>query len=91
LTGSHRPEAIFIAYGKGIKKNSTKEKFHVTGAHTYDNISDVYFLQNLPIPSDMDGKVVIDITTEERIQQDPSGNWSPKNEWPIREQPNGNR
>lgn len=71
MTGSHRPEAIFIAYGKGIKKNSTKEKFHVTGAHTYDNISNVYFLQNLPIPSDMDGKVVIDITTEERIQQHP--------------------
>jgi predicted AlkP superfamily phosphohydrolase/phosphomutase len=86
LTGSHRSDGILIAYGEGIKRNS-----HVTGAHIYDIVPTIYYLQNLPVPSDMDGKVLTNIFTEERLQQHPVRQLEPKNEWDIRVRPNGNR
>jgi len=66
LTGSNHSDGIFIAYGEGIKRKS-----HMTGAHIYDIVPTILYLQNLPVPSDMDGKVLTDIFTEERLQQHP--------------------
>jgi len=66
ITGWNRPNGIFIATGEGIKRKS-----HVTGAHIYDIFPTIFYLQNLPVPSDTDGKVLTDIFTEERLQQHP--------------------
>jgi predicted AlkP superfamily phosphohydrolase/phosphomutase len=73
LTGSHRPDGIFIAYGEGIKR-----KLDAPGAHIYDIFPTIFYLQNLPIPSDMDGRVLTNIFTEERLQQHPVRQLEPK-------------
>jgi predicted AlkP superfamily phosphohydrolase/phosphomutase len=73
LTGSHRPDGIFIAYGEGIKR-----KLDVPGAHIYDIFPTIFYLQNLPVPPNMDGKVLTDIFTEERLQRYPVRQPEPK-------------
>ena len=66
LTGGHRSEGIFIAYGPHIKSGTT-----VTGATLYDIAPTILYLQSHPIPTDMDGKVLTDIFTEEHLHHHP--------------------
>ena len=47
---------IFLAYGKGIKKGKK-----IKGAKIYDIAPTVLHIFGLPIPKDMDGKVLDDI------------------------------
>jgi predicted AlkP superfamily phosphohydrolase/phosphomutase len=56
-TGTHSFEGIFIAKGKNIKKGQGLTKLHVT-----DVTPTVLHLLDQPIPSDMDGRVLTEIT-----------------------------
>ena len=60
VSGRHRPQGIFIAYGPHIKRGAT-----VANACLYDIAPTVLCLQGHPIPADMDGKVLTDIFAED--------------------------
>ena len=51
--GSHRINGIFIMKGKDIKENATIEN-----AEIIDIAPTILYLMGLPIPPDMDGKVL---------------------------------
>ncbi len=55
-SGTHRPEGVFLARGPRIKHGATIE-----GVTVYDIAPTVLYLQNDPIPPDMDGQVLTDI------------------------------
>lgn len=64
--GSHRPIGIFIAYGPNIKQG-----IMVTNAVLYDITPTILYLQDHPIPEDMDGRVLTDIFTEDHLNRNP--------------------
>ncbi len=55
----HSMNGIFMAYGKGIKNNYT-----VKGANIFDVMPTILHILNIPIPKDLDGKVLQDIFEE---------------------------
>jgi len=65
-TGTHRPFGIFVAYGPQIKKGET-----ISTATQYDITPTLLYLQDHPIPNDMDGKVLTDIFTEDHLNRHP--------------------
>ena len=54
-TGSHRLNGIFLAYGLGIKKSQRID------AKIYDIAPTILHIFGLPIPNDMDGRVLMEI------------------------------
>lgn len=54
--GTHKVHGIFIAYGKDIKKN-----YKINEVKIYDIAPTILHIFNLPIPNDIDGKVLIEI------------------------------
>lgn len=66
LTGGHRSQGIFIAYGPHINRGAT-----VANASIYDIAPTILYLQDHPIPGDMDGKVLTDIFTEDQLRHYP--------------------
>ncbi len=54
--GEHRLNGIFLAYGKGIKKG-----YKIKGAKIYDIAPTILHIFGLPIPNDMDGRVLMEI------------------------------
>ncbi len=54
--GTHHVDGIFLAYGPGIKKG-----YKIENAKIYDIAPTVLHIFNLPIPNDMDGKVLTEI------------------------------
>jgi predicted AlkP superfamily phosphohydrolase/phosphomutase len=65
-TGTHRTSGIFLAYGPHIKKGKT-----LSVATQYDITPTLLYLQDHPIPNDMDGKVLTDIFTEDHLNHHP--------------------
>jgi predicted AlkP superfamily phosphohydrolase/phosphomutase len=65
-SGTHRREGILIAYGRGIKSN-----FNIEGATLVDIAPLALYLLNLPIPEDMDGKVLATMFKEDWIKSHP--------------------
>jgi predicted AlkP superfamily phosphohydrolase/phosphomutase len=59
-SGTHRDYGIFLAYGPGIRQGATIE-----GARLLDLAPTILHLQGVPVPADMDGKVLTDIFTGE--------------------------
>jgi len=55
-TGNHRLNGIFLAYGPGIKKG-----YKIEGAKIYDIAPTILHIFDLPIPNDMDGRVLMEI------------------------------
>jgi len=58
-TGVHELQGIFLASGPGIKKNVELE-----GAKIYDLAPTILHVFGIPIPSDMDGRVLKEIFEE---------------------------
>ena len=54
-SGVHRPQGIFIAYGKGICPGQS----HPTVTH-FDLVPTVLYLNDQPIPDDLDGHALLD-------------------------------
>ena len=59
-TGSHRLNGIFLAYGPDIKDSGDKLK----GLKIYDITPTILYFFGLPIPRDMDGRVLREIFKE---------------------------
>ena len=65
-TGGHRPEGIFLAIGPNIKSGLEIKKPDIT-----DIAPTVLYQMGVPIPGDMDGKVLTEIFAEEYLNQNP--------------------
>ncbi len=65
-TGTHRPHGIFHIHGEGIR-----EKGALDGAEIIDVAPTLLYLLDLPVPSDMDGKVLRDAITPEYLSAHP--------------------
>lgn len=57
---THSDYGIFLAYGKGIKKGRKIE-----GVKIYDIVPTILHILGLPIPNDVDGKVLMEIFEED--------------------------
>jgi predicted AlkP superfamily phosphohydrolase/phosphomutase len=55
VSGTHRMNGIFLMKGEGLKRNGL-----LRGCHIMDIAPTVLYLLGLPIPDDMDGKVLTD-------------------------------
>ncbi|AIJ04926.1 type I phosphodiesterase/nucleotide pyrophosphatase 2 [Methanocaldococcus bathoardescens] len=53
---THTLRGIFLAYGKGIKKG-----YKIENAKIYDIVPTILHIFGLPIPNDMDGRVLMEI------------------------------
>jgi len=72
-SSSHRPEGVFVMAGPGIL-NSDK----IDGAEATDILPTILSLLGIPIPTDMDGKPIMEALTPEKQQE---VRWvSPENE-----------
>lgn len=59
-SGIHKKEGIFIAYGSDISRGATVE-----GAKIYDIAPTILHMFGLPVPADMDGRVLTEIFRED--------------------------
>jgi predicted AlkP superfamily phosphohydrolase/phosphomutase len=64
--GTHRSDGIFIAHGPSIRRGAVVDNVAI-----YDIAPTVLYLQNQPVLTDMDGKVLIDIFVEEHLRRHP--------------------
>ena len=65
-SGEHRTNGILICSGKNIKKGG-----QVSGAKIIDIAPTILYAFGLPIPTDMDGKVLVDIFEEDFLKRNP--------------------
>jgi predicted AlkP superfamily phosphohydrolase/phosphomutase len=65
-SGIHRDRGIFIACGKHLAKNKTIE-----GAKIYDIASTILYLLDIPVPEDMDGRVLEGAIKEDYLTENP--------------------
>ena len=66
VNGKHRQNGILLVHGKGIKKRS-----EIHGARLCDYAPTVLHLMGVPIPREMDGKVLVDIFEPAFMQKHP--------------------
>jgi predicted AlkP superfamily phosphohydrolase/phosphomutase len=65
-TGHHRLNGIFAIRGNGVKKN-----FEINGAEIIDLAPTIFYVLGIPIPSDIDGKILTNVFTDDHLQQHP--------------------
>jgi predicted AlkP superfamily phosphohydrolase/phosphomutase len=65
-SGNHRQDGVFIAWRKGIKRGEV-----VQGAQIIDVTPTVLYLMDIPIPEDMDGRVLTEIFDETYLADHP--------------------
>jgi len=65
-SGYHRPNGIFIAWGKNIRRGKSLEN-----AEIIDIAPTVLYLMGLPVPKDMDGKLLKDIFVSPYVESTP--------------------
>lgn len=65
-SGTHRDEGILIIKGNGIKTNAT-----INGAKIIDIAPTILYRLGLPVPEDMDGKILDEMFTQEYLEQYP--------------------
>lgn len=64
--GVHDPNGVIVAYGRGISAGET-----IGGASIVDVAPTLLHVMGLPVPDDMDGKVLIDLFDENFKKQNP--------------------
>ncbi|MDR7420597.1 MAG: hypothetical protein QN178_16990, partial [Armatimonadota bacterium] len=67
LTGTHRPEGIFVACGRGIRQGAE------VAARIVDVCPTVLHLLGVPVPADADGRVLTEIFSEAIVTAEAPG------------------
>jgi len=62
-SGNHRLHGIFVANGPNINKNH-----EIKNARIIDIVSSILYLMDLPIPNDLDGRMLMDIFQQRFIE-----------------------
>lgn len=65
-SGTHRMEGVFIIRGEGIKQGC-----QINGIKIVDMAPTILYMLGLPVPEDMDGKIVTDIFEKAFFQMNP--------------------
>jgi len=63
ISGEHTMDGIFIAYGRAIRKG-----IQIEGTKMVDLAPTVLYSMGIPIPDDMDGRILSEIFTDQFIQ-----------------------
>jgi len=66
MKATHHPFGIFIAYGAHIQRGGT-----LSNLCLYDIAPTILYLQNHPVPADMDGRVLTEIFDEGHLRRHP--------------------
>ncbi|GAB4339430.1 MAG: alkaline phosphatase family protein [Candidatus Abyssubacteria bacterium] len=66
ISGDHRLNGILMAAGRGVKRNAA-----VSGARLIDIAPTVLCMMGLPIPEEMDGKVITDLFENSFLSEHP--------------------
>jgi hypothetical protein len=66
IGGTHHPDGVFLAYGKGISKGSTIARRHIC-----DVGATMLYSLGLEVPSDFEGKVPQAMFTAEHLEANP--------------------
>jgi len=64
--GRHHPAGVFLAAGPGIRKGAVLD-----GAHLIDVAPTILYALGLPVPEDMDGRVLTEVFTQEHLAANP--------------------
>ncbi|MBM4464707.1 MAG: hypothetical protein FJ014_03935 [Chloroflexi bacterium] len=64
--GRHHPEGIFLAVGRGIRQGVVLD-----GARLIDVAPTTLYALGLPVPEDMDGRVLTEVFTQEHLAANP--------------------
>ena len=62
--GLHRMNGILLMEGEGIKEN-----FRIEGAHIIDIAPTILYFMGVPVPNDMDGKVITSCITDDYLKE----------------------
>jgi predicted AlkP superfamily phosphohydrolase/phosphomutase len=65
-SGIHRDDGIFVGFGSHFKEGTT-----ISGARIYDVAPTVLYLLGIPVPDDMDGRVLEKAIEKDFLQQQP--------------------
>ena len=76
--GFHRPKGIFAAIGPDVMASSDP----LSGLNIEDVAPTVLYLMGLPIPSDMDGRVLTEIISPAVLEAQPIKAGEPVGRWP---------
>lgn len=60
ISGTHRMNGIFVMKGEGVKKNTELQNLHII-----DVAPTILYLLHIPIPKEMDGRVIAEAFTPE--------------------------
>ena len=71
-SGTHRSEGIFIAQGPHIRRNAQIDR-----VLQYDIAPTLLYLQGIPVPSDLDGRVLTELFEPAYLQEHPISNAGP--------------
>jgi predicted AlkP superfamily phosphohydrolase/phosphomutase len=63
ILGTHHPDGILLARGKGIRKNA-----RIESAHLVDIAPTALYAMNLEIPADLQGRVIDEMFTREHLE-----------------------
>jgi predicted AlkP superfamily phosphohydrolase/phosphomutase len=66
IVGGHESQGIFVAWGPHIRRGA-----EIAGPTLYDIAPTILYLQDRPVPSDMDGQVLAGIFPEEYLRRNP--------------------
>jgi len=66
ISGGHRPNGILIAYGPRIRSGQDAVE-----ADLWDVAPTILYMMGLPIPKDMDGKLLRQVSAEQLLEQRP--------------------
>ena len=75
---THQPEGVLLSTGPGVET----QREPLSGMGISDVAPTILYLLDLPVPSDMDGRVLAELITPDRLVSQPVRSGEPVGYWP---------